>query len=283
MNFRNFRRKAVNNVMLSITGVFAFITVSSLFLILAYLVYNGGKSVDLDFFTQLPKSTGESGGGMANAILGSAEIVGFAALIGLPIGFFTGVYLAEWGNATFSFLVRYMADLLNGVPSVVIGIFAWTVIVRPMHTASGVAGGVALSMMLIPIMAKNTEQFLREVPRSLREGALALGAAKWQTIATVVVPAARKGIMTGAILGIARIAGESAPLLFTSLNNQFWSNPLSEPTASLPVMIYSHAIAPFDDWHRQAWAAGLVLLVLVLAANIAARWIMSRGHSAARG
>ncbi len=283
MTFRNFRRKAMNNVMLSITGVFAFITVSSLFLILAYLVYNGGKSVDLDFFTQLPKSTGEIGGGMANAILGSAEIVGFAALIGLPIGFFTGVYLAEWGNATFSFLVRYMADLLNGVPSVVIGIFTWTVIVRPMHTASGIAGGIALSMMLIPIMAKNTEQFLREVPRSLREGALALGAPKWQTIATVVVPAARKGIMTGAILGIARIAGESAPLLFTSLNNQFWSNPLTEPTASLPVMIYSHAIAPFDDWHRQAWAAGLVLLVLVLAANIAARWIMSRGHSAARG
>jgi phosphate transport system permease protein len=283
MTFRNFRRKALNNVMLSITGIFAFITVSSLFLILAYLVYNGGKSVDLDFFTQLPKSTGEVGGGMANAIVGSAAIVGFAALIGLPIGFFTGVYLAEWGNATFSFLVRYMADLLNGVPSVVIGIFAWTVIVRPMHTASGIAGGIALSMMLIPIMAKNTEQFLREVPRSLREGALALGAAKWQTIATVVVPAARKGIMTGAILGIARIAGESAPLLFTSLNNQFWSNPLHEPTASLPVMIYSHAIAPFDDWHRQAWAAGLVLLVLVLAANIAARWIMSRGRSAARG
>jgi phosphate transport system permease protein len=152
-----------------------------------------------------------------------------------------------------------------------------------MHTASGIAGGVALSMMLIPIMAKNTEQFLREVPRSLREGALALGAPKWQTIATVVVPAARKGIMTGAILGIARIAGESAPLLFTSLNNQFWSNPLHEPTASLPVMIYTHAIAPFDDWHRQAWAAGLVLLVLVLAANVAARWIMSRGHTAARG
>jgi len=283
MTFRNFRRKALNNVMLSITGVFAFITVSALFLILAYLVYNGGKSVDLDFFTQLPKSTGEVGGGMANAIVGSAAIVGFAALIGLPIGFFTGVYLAEWGNATFSFLVRYMADLLNGVPSVVIGIFTWTVIVRPTHTASGIAGGIALSLMLIPIMAKNTEQFLREVPRSLREGALALGAAKWQTIATVVVPAARKGIMTGAILGIARIAGESAPLLFTSLNNQFWSNPLHEPTASLPVMIYSHAIAPFDDWHRQAWAAGLVLLVLVLAANIAARWIMSRGQTAARG
>jgi phosphate transport system permease protein len=283
MSFRNIWRKSLNNVMLSVTGIFAFITVSSLFLILAYLVYNGGKSVDLDFFTQLPKSTGESGGGMANAIVGSAEIVVFAAVIGLPVGFFTGIYLAEWGGATFSFLVRYMADLLNGVPSVVIGICTWTIVVRPMHTASGIAGGIALSLMLIPIMAKNTEQFLREVPRSLREGALALGAPKWQTIATVVVPAARKGILTGAILGIARIAGESAPLLFTSLNNQFWSNPLSEPTASLPVMIYSHAIAPFDDWHRQAWAAGLVLLVLVLTANIAARWIMSRGHSAARG
>jgi phosphate transport system permease protein len=283
MTFRNLRRKALNNVMLSITGIFAFLTVSSLFLILAYLVYNGGKSVDLDFFTQLPKSTGETGGGMANAIVGSAEIVAFAAFIGLPIGFFTGIYLAEWGGGAFSFLVRYMGDLLNGVPSVVIGIVTWTVVVRPMHGASAIAGGIALSLMLIPIMAKNTEQFLREVPRSLREGALALGAPKWQTIATVVVPAARKGIMTGAILGIARIAGESAPLLFTSLNNQFWSNPLSEPTASLPVMIYSHAIAPFDDWHRQAWAAGLVLLVLVLAANIAARWIMSRGHSAARG
>jgi phosphate transport system permease protein len=283
MTFRNFRRKALNNVMLSITGLCAFLTVSVLFLILAYLVYNGGRSVDLDFFTQLPRSTGESGGGMANAIVGSAEIVGFAALIGLPIGFFTGVYLAEWGGPGFSFLVRYMADLLNGVPSVVIGIFTWIAVVRPMHAYSAIAGGIALSMMLIPIMAKNTEQFLREVPRSLREGALALGAPRWRTIATVVVPAARKGILTGAILGIARISGESAPLLFTSLNNQFWSTGLHEPTASLPVMIYTHAIAPFDDWHRQAWAAGLVLLVLVLAANIAARWIMSRGHSAARG
>ncbi|HVW08203.1 MAG TPA: phosphate ABC transporter permease PstA [Bryobacteraceae bacterium] len=284
MTFRNRRRKWVNNVMLSITGIFAFLTVSSLFLILAYLVYNGGKSIDLDFFTQLPKSTGEVGGGMANAIVGSAEIIAFAAIFGLPIGFFTGVYLAEWGSSGgFPFLVRYMADLLNGVPSVVIGIFTWTVLVQPMHTASGLAGGIALSLMLIPIMAKNTEQFLREVPRSLREGALALGAPKWQAIATVVVPAARKGILTGAILGVARIAGESAPLLFTSLNNQFWSNPLKEPTASLPVMIYSHAIAPFDDWHRQAWAAGLVLLLLVLAANIAARWIMSRGHVAVRG
>jgi phosphate transport system permease protein len=283
MTARNIYRKGLNNVMLTLTGLCALVTVSVLFVILAYLVYNGGKSVDLAFFTQLPKGTGELGGGMANAILGSAEIVLIASAIGIPVGFFTGVYLAEWGGAGFSFLVRYMCDLLNGVPSIVIGIFAWIVIVRPMHQFSAFAGGFALSLMLIPITAKSTEQFLVEVPRALREGSLALGAAKWRTIASVVVPAARKGIMTGVILGVARISGESAPLLFTSLNNQYWSTGLTEPTASLPVMIYSHAIAPYDDWHRQAWAAGLVLLGLVLIANIAARLILARGSSPARG
>ncbi len=283
MTARNLYRKSLNNVMLTLTGLCALLAVSVLFVILAYLIYNGGKSVDLAFFTQLPKSTGETGGGMANAIAGSAEIVAFASLIGIPIGFFTGIYLAEWGGATFSFFVRYMADLLNGVPSVVIGIFTWVIVVRPTHTNSAIAGGIALSLLLIPIVAKSTEQFLLEVPRTLREGSLALGASKWRTVASVVVPAARKGIMTGAILGVARISGETAPLLFTSLNNQFWSTGLHEPTASLPVMIYYRAISPFDDWHRQAWAAGLVLLCLVLAANIAARWIMSRGHSAPRG
>jgi phosphate transport system permease protein len=283
MTTRNIYRKSLNNVMLTLTGVCAFVTVAVLFIILAYLVYNGATSVDLAFFTQLPKGTGESGGGMANAILGSAEIVAIASAIGIPIGFFTGVYLSEWGGAAFSFLVRYMCDLLNGVPSIVIGIFAWIIIVRPMHQFSALAGGFALSLMLIPITAKSTEQFLLEVPRALREGSLALGAAKWRTIASVVVPAARKGIMTGVILGVARVSGESAPLLFTSLNNQYWSTGLTEPTASLPVMIYSHAISPYDDWHRQAWAAGLVLLVLVLIANIIARLILSRGHSPARG
>lgn len=283
MTARNVYRKSVNNVMLTLTGVCAFLTVSTLFVILAYLVYNGATSVNLAFFTQLPRGTGETGGGMANAILGSAEIVGIAAVIGIPIGFFTGVYLAEWGGRTFGFIVRYMCDLLNGVPSIVIGMFAWIVIVRPMHHFSALAGGFALSLMMIPITAKSTEQFLTEVPRALREGSLALGATKWRTIASVVVPAARRGVMTGIILGVARISGESAPLLFTSLNNQYWSNGLSEPTASLPVMIYTHAIAPYDDWHRQAWAAGLVLLGLVLVANVAARLIMTRGSSAARG
>jgi phosphate transport system permease protein len=280
---RTRRRKIANNVMLTLTGVCAFVTVATLFLILGYLIYNGGKSVNLNFFTKLPLAPGETGGGMANAIVGSAEIIVLATIIGLPIGFFAGIYLSEWGGKTLPFLVRYTCDLLNGVPSIVIGIFAWTMIVKPMGGFSALAGGVALSIMLIPIAARSTEQFLQDVPRSLREGSLALGAPKWRTIANVIVPAARKGILTGMILGVARIAGETAPLLFTSLNNQFWSTGLSQATASLPVMIFTHAVAPYDDWHRQAWAAGLVLLLLVLAANIAARMILSRGMSVPRG
>ncbi len=269
--------------MLTLTAVCAFVTVATLFLILAYLVYNGGKSLNFAFFTKLPLAPGETGGGMANAIVGSAEIIALATIIGIPIGFLAGIYLSEWGGKTLPFLVRYTCDLLNGVPSIVIGIFAWTIIVKPMRNFSALAGGVALSIMLIPIAARSTEQFLQEVPRSLREGSLALGASKWRTIANVIVPAARKGILTGMILGVARIAGETAPLLFTSMNNQFWSTGLSEPTASLPVMIFTHAVAPYEDWHRQAWAAGLVLLALVLAANIAARMILSRGASVPRG
>jgi phosphate transport system permease protein len=279
MTSRNLRRAAINNTMLTLCGVCAFLTVSTLFLILGYLVYNGGKSLNWDFFTKLPLSPSEEGGGMGNAILGSAEVVFLATLIGLPIGFFAGIYLAEFGGKTFPFIVRYTADLLNGIPSIVIGIFAWTIIVVPMHHFSALAGGLALSLMLIPITARSTEQFLLDVPRSMREGALALGANKWRTIATVIVPAGRKGIMTGMILGVARISGETAPLLFTSLNNQFWSTGLSEPTATLPVMIFTHAVAPYEDWHRQAWAAGLVLLALVLLANIMARMVISRGAS----
>src|SRR5215469_10398192 len=243
-------RKAVNWVMLSSTGICAFIAVSSLIVILAFLLYNGGKSLDWNFFTQLPKATGEVGGGMANAIVGSLQIVGMASLMGIPIGF-------------------------------IAGILAWTLVVRTMKHFSAFAGAVALAVMLIPIVTRQTEQFLREVPMALREGALALGASKWKTIATVIVPAGSKGVLTGMILGVARIAGESAPLLFTALNNQFWGG-FNEPTASLPVMIYYRAISPFDDWHRQAWAAGLVLIILVLVANVSARLILSRGISAPR-
>jgi len=282
MTARDARRKGVNVFMLGICGACAFVTVSTLFVILGFLVYNGATSVNLNFFTKLPLPPGQDGGGMANAIVGSAQIVVVATLIGLPIGFFSGIYLAEYGGKTFAFLVRYVADLLNGIPSIVIGIFAWTVIVVPTHHFSALAGSLALSLMLIPITARSTEQFLLEVPRSMREGSLALGANKWRTIASVIVPAARKGIMTGMILGVARISGEAAPLLFTSLNNQYWSTGLSEPTASLPVMIFLRATSAYDDWHRQAWAAGLVLLALVLLANIAARMVISRGTSLPR-
>jgi phosphate transport system permease protein len=275
-------RKALNYVMMAATGACTLLTVSILFVILGYLVYNGGKSIDWNFLTKLPLPPGSEGGGMANAMLGSATMVGLAALIGLPIGFLGGVYLAEFGGKTFSFLVRYMADLLNGVPSIVIGIFAWTLVVVPMRHYSGLAGGIALSIMLIPITLRSTEQFLIGVPRALREGALALGAPKWKVVATVVVPAAMRGILTGMILGVARVAGETAPLLFTALNNQFWSN-VNEPTASLPVMIYKLALSPYDDWHRQAWAAGLVLLAMVLVTNISARWILARGISVQKG
>ncbi len=277
------RRNAVNNVMLAVTALCTVITVSMLFLILGFLVWNGWRSLDWNFFTKLPLSAGEAGGGMANAIVGSGMMILIAVFIGVPVGFLGGIYLAEFGGSTFPFLVRYTADLLNGVPSIVIGIFAWTVVVVPMHRFSAWAGGFALSLMMIPIGLRSTEHFLRTVPNSLREGSLALGASKTRTIFAVVVPAAKQGILTGMILGVARIAGETAPLLFTSLNNQFWSDKLTEPTASLPVMIYTHAISPYEDWHRQAWAAGLVLLALVLIANIAARWILSRGVSVQRG
>jgi phosphate transport system permease protein len=280
---RTARRNLTNNVMLTLTGVCTVLTVSILFLILGFLVWNGWRSLDWNFFTKLPLPAGETGGGMANAIVGSGITILIAVCIGIPIGFIGGIYLAEFGGSAMSFLVRYTADLLNGVPSIVIGICAWTVVVVPMHGFSAWAGGIALSLMMIPIGLRSTEQFLRSVPGSLREASLALGATKTRTILTVIVPAAKQGILTGLILGVARVAGETAPLLFTSFNNQFWSNKLSEPTATLPVMIYSHAISPYEDWHRQAWAAGLVLLTLVLVANIAARLVLSRGVSSQRG
>jgi phosphate transport system permease protein len=272
-------RKSLNYVMLSLTGVAAFGVVSILFLVLGYLIWNGGTSLSWNFFTQLPKPVGETGGGMANAILGSLKLLMLAAVLGLPVGLLTGVYLAEFGGKTFSFVIRYTTDLLNGVPSIVIGIFAYSLVVLPVKHFSALAGGVALGMMVIPITVRSTEEFLRAVPGSLREGAMALGASKWKTIVTVVLPAASGGILTGMLLALARVAGETAPLLFTAFGNRFWSPGFEQPTASLPVMIYTYAIAPYDDWHRQAWAAGLVLLGLVLVANLGARLLLNRGSA----
>ncbi len=269
-------RRALNYVMLSLTGVAALGVVSVLFFILGYLIWNGGRSLNWNFFTQLPKPVGETGGGMANAIVGSLKLLMLAALMGLPVGLLAGVYLAEFGGKTFAFVVRYTTDLLNGVPSIVIGIFAYSLVVLPVKHFSALAGGVALGMMVIPITVRSTEEFLRAVPGSLREGAMALGASKWKTIVTVVLPAASGGILTGMLLALARVAGETAPLLFTAFGNRFWSPGFEQPTASLPVMIYTYAIAPYDDWHRQAWAAGLVLLSLVLVANLGARFLLNR-------
>lgn len=272
-------RKSLNLVMLTLTGVAAFAVVSVLFLILGYLLWNGGKSLNWDFFTKLPKPVGETGGGMANAIVGSLKLLFLAAIIGLPVGLLSGVYLAEFGGKTFAFVTRYTTDLLNGVPSIVMGIFAYSLVVLPVKHFSTLAGGVALAIMVIPITVRSSEEFLRAIPGSMREGAMALGASKWRTIATVVLPAASGGILTGMLLSLARVAGETAPLLFTAFSNRYWSPGWNQPIASLPVMIYTYAIAPYEDWHRQAWAAGLVLLALVLVANLGCRLILNRRGS----
>ena len=276
MNLRNLRRKFLNAFMLGLTAAFAVATVSVLFFILGYLIYHGGKNIKWDFFTKLPKPVGEPGGGMANAIVGTAKLLFVALLIGAPVGIFSGVYLSEFGGKSPSFVVRYTADLLNGVPSIVIGIFAYAIIVLPARHFSTLAGGFALGIMMIPIIVRSTEQFLKAVPRPLREGAMALGASKWRTVLTVVVPAAASGIITGVMLALARIAGETAPLLFTAFSNRYWSPGFNEPIASLPVMIYTYAIGPYRDWHEQAWTAGLVLLGFVFILNVATRLVFAR-------
>src|ERR1700724_4002835 len=279
MNARLIWRKSLNVTMLSLTGLCALLTVSALFFILGYLAWNGGKDLSWSFFTHLPAPVGEQGGGMANGIVGSLKLLLLAALFGVPIGLLGGVYLAEFGGRAVPFVVRYTADLLNGVPSIVIGIFAYAVAVMPVHHFSTLAGGFALGVMMIPIVLRSTEEFLNAGPRAMREGAMALGASKWRTISSVVLPAASRGILTAALLALARVAGETAPLLFTAFGNRFWSPGWSQPISSLPVMIYTYAVGPYEDWHQQAWAAGLVLLGLVLVTNILFRAFLSRGTS----
>jgi phosphate transport system permease protein len=281
-NLHTLRRKTVNVVMLTITGLCTLFAAGTLVYILGYLFVHGATSLSWDFFTKLPTPVGESGGGMANAIVGSGKLLLLASLFGIPIGFLGGVYLAEFGGNTFSYIVRYVTDLLNGVPSIVIGIFAYTMVVLPQKHFSTLAGGLALGVMMIPIAVRSTEEFLRAVPNSRREGAMALGASKAKSILTVVIPAAKNGIMTGIMLNLARVAGETAPLLFTSFGNRYWSSGWEQPISALPVMIYTYAIAPYEDWHKQAWAAGFVLLTLVLTVNIIARAVLSKRKHIAR-
>jgi phosphate transport system permease protein len=221
---------------------------------------------------------GETGGGMANALLGSAKVLMIATCIGVPIGFLAGVYLAEYASGAIASVIRFVTDLLNGVPSIVIGIFAYTMIVATSKHYSTYAGGCALGVMMIPIALRSTEEFLRSVPSSLREGAMALGSTKSRTIVSVVIPAAIRGLISGMMLNLARVAGETAPLLFTALDNRFWSPGLNQPTATLPVVIYNYATSPYPELHQLAWAAGFVLLTMVLLINITARTIVASGN-----
>lgn len=283
MRNRSVWRKSVNAVMIGATGLCALITVAALIAILAYLAWQGWRYLSWSFLTHLPVPVGVSGGGMGNAIIGTGKLLLVAVVTGVPIGLIAGIYLAQFGGRTISFLVRYAADLLNGVPSIVTGIFIYLAVVVPMRHFSALAGGLALGVILIPIVVRSTEEFMRAVPNVLLDGALALGVSKWKGVATVVVPAAFRGIATGILLSIARVAGETAPLLFTSFNNQYWAHGWREPVASLPVMIYTYAISPYKTWQQQAWAAGFVLLVLVLLVNMGSHAILSRRRSIQRG
>lgn len=264
-------RRAINVVALSLSGVCALLVMTPVFVILMYLLVNGFRALNLEFLTSLPKAPGEMGGGMANAIVGSFYMVGLALIIALPIGVGAGVYLAEFSKSRYAQVVRFMADVLNGIPSIVIGMSVWALLVVPMRTFSALAGGVALSMIMIPMIARTTEEMVRAVPTSLREAALGLGSTYARMMWSVVLPAARGGIITGVMLALARAFGEAAPLLFTALGNRFWNLHLDRPMANLPTQIYEYAKSPYEDWHRQAWAAALVLIVIVLILNIAAR------------
>jgi phosphate transport system permease protein len=271
------RRRIVERVMFTATALATAATVGTLFFLLGYLVYMGGTSLSLDFFTHLPTPVGEPGGGMANALVGSAKLLFCAGLVGIPVGFLGGVYLSEYGRGSFAFAVRYAADVLNGVPSIVIGVTVYGLVVIPMGHFSTLAGGLALGLIMIPVTLRTTEEFLRLVPDALRDASLALGAPRWVTIVHVVIPAGARGILAGVLLSMARVAGETAPLLFTAFSNRYWSEGWMQPTASLPVMIFTYAVAPYEDWHRQAWTAALVLLALVLGSNVLARLALQRG------
>lgn len=276
------RRRLVSGLMTTVVGILSFLAVLSLVLILGYLVAKGASSLDWNFFTKNPAPAGQSGGGVANAIIGTAIIVGVAALFGLPVGIGTGLYLAEYGSGRLGWTVRFLADVLNGTPSIVIGIFAWTWLVKPMGHFSAVAGSVALAILMVPMIARTTEEMVRLVPHSLREAALALGYPRWRTSLRIVARTALAGIVTGCLVGVARIAGETAPLLFTALGNLNFSTSLGQPMQTLSLQIYAYATGPFDEWHRLAWAAALVLMGLVLLLALAARWAIRQGHGNTR-
>jgi phosphate transport system permease protein len=266
------RRRAMNGVMSGVMYLAALLATLPLIFILWHLVKEGAQAIDLDFFTNMPRPVGEAGGGMANAIVGTLVLIGIASAIGLPVGIGAGLYLAENRTTRLATTVRFLSDVLNGLPSIVMGIFAWQFLVRPIGHFSALAGGVALGAMMIPLVTRATEEMVRLVPVALREAALALGYPKWRTSLTIVLRTALPGIVTAALVAVARIAGETAPLLFTALGNQFWSLSLSQPIAALPLQIFVYAISPYEQQHQLAWAGSLVLIGLVFVISLAARF-----------
>ena len=274
LSFRERRRRVVSHVMIYGTGVAAALTVLPLLLIFFHLLRAGLGSLNPDFFTNVPAPVGETGGGVGNGVLGTFILVALAAAMGLPVAIGAGIYLAESEGGRLPNAIRFITDVMNGIPSIVIGIFVWAWVVVSRGGFSAFAGGVALAIMLLPMVTRTTEEMVRLVPRELKEGALALGFTRWRTTLGVVLPAARSGILTGVLVALARIAGETAPLLFTAFGNPFWSASLNEPIAALPVQIFQYAISPYEDQHRQAWAASLLLIALVLAMSLTARFLI---------
>jgi phosphate transport system permease protein len=271
------RRRVTDHLMTGVAVVTVLLVLVPLIAIFGYLLYRGVGSINWAFLTQTPKPVGEPGGGMANAIVGSAFILGIASLIGVPFGVGAGIYLAEFGRNRLGQVIRFTADVLNGVPSIVIGIVAYSIVVLYQKHFSALAGGVALAIMMVPTITRTTEEMLLLVPQALREAAYGLGIPRWRTTLSITLRTATSGVITGIMLAFARVAGETAPLLFTAFGNQFWNLHTDQPTAALPLQIFNYAISPYDEWHRQAWAGALVLILLIVGAVAAVRYAVRRG------
>ena len=276
-------RKALSSLFVAFCAGAVVLALIPLAMILFFVISQGVRALNVDFFTHMPTPVGETGGGMANSIVGTLILTGLGSLMAIPIGILSGVYMAEYAGSRFASAIRFAADTLNGVPSIVIGVFAYGVAVLPFKQFSAIAGGLALGIMMIPIIARTTEELLLLVPGTMREGALALGATRARAVFSVVLPAAAPGIVTGVVLALARIAGETAPLLFTSFNNRFFTTSITQPISSLTVQVFTYAISPYEDWHRQAWAGALVLVVFVLVCSLLARFATRKMAGLTRG
>lgn len=273
------RRKITNSVMIFLCAIAGVITIIPLLYIFFYTTKSGLTALNFDFFTQLPKPVGEEGGGMVNAIVGSVILIGIGSLIGIPVGIMSGIYISEYSKNISAFIIKFVTDILSGIPSIIIGIFAYGLIVINMQRFSALAGGFALGILMIPTITKVTEEMLKLVPQSIREASLALGVSRWKTVLKIVLTTASSGIITGILLAIARAAGETAPLLFTAFGNSFWQTEIDQPIAALPLQIFAYAISPYEDWHRQAWAGAFVLILLVFVVNLIVRIVTRSKYS----